>query len=202
MAFTSYKNVAAVVQAFGVKHTEEDFLEISDVELSRSFLEEFEFTRKYIHTRASEPAICENVIYPILREAYKKYADNLALWSHKSIHYDEDLCGTPDYLFASRSALSRTVLEKPLLMVVEAKKNDFEAGWGQCLAEMIAAQKINDTTSCAVYGIVTDGEVWKFGKLIENNFIENGFMLTVSELKKVVGALDFLLEAVRRQTVD
>ncbi|MCP4658428.1 MAG: hypothetical protein GY856_23685 [bacterium] len=199
MAFADYKSIATVLKAFGIRYTEEKFIEIPEVELSPGFLEEFDFSRKYIDTGASESAICENIIYPILREAYKKYADDLALWSHKAVRYDEDLSGVPDYLVAKRSELGKVVLEKPLLMIVEARKNDFEEGWGRCLAEMIAAQKINDAPSCVVYGIVTDGEVWKFGKLLKSEFAENGFLLTVSELERVVGALDFVLANVKKQ---
>ena len=29
----------------------------------------------------------------------------------------------------------------PLIICVEAKKNDFEQGWGQCLAELVAGPK-------------------------------------------------------------
>jgi hypothetical protein len=38
--------------------------------------------------------------------------------------------------------LGKTVLEAPMVIVVEAKKNDFEQGWGQCLAELAASQKL------------------------------------------------------------
>jgi hypothetical protein len=38
---------------------------------------------------------------------------------------------------ATKSELGKKVLESPLLAVVEAKKNDFEQGWGQCLAESV-----------------------------------------------------------------
>ncbi len=39
------------------------------------------------------------------------------------------------------------LINTPLLSVMEAKKEDFEMGWGQCLAELIACQKINDSDS-------------------------------------------------------
>ena len=51
----------------------------------------------------------------------------------------------------------------PLIILVEAKKNDFDQGWGQCIAEIIAAQKINADTDFPVYGIVSDGTLWQFG---------------------------------------
>jgi hypothetical protein len=33
--------------------------------------------------------------------------------------------------------------EEPYLIVIEAKKDNFEEGWGQCLVELITAQKLN-----------------------------------------------------------
>jgi hypothetical protein len=64
-----------------------------------------------------------------------------ALWSHKSISASEMLVGTPDYMIAKRSELGKNVLGNPLILIVEAKQNDFKKGWGQCLAELVAAQQ-------------------------------------------------------------
>ncbi len=50
-------------------------------------------------------------------------------------------------------------------MLVEAKQDNFEAGWAQCLAEMIAAQRLNETAQIIIYGIVSNGNLWQFGKL-------------------------------------
>ena len=47
-----------------------------------------------------------------------------------------------DSFISTRSELGKLVVGTPLIMLVEAKKNDFEIGWGQCLAELVAAQKI------------------------------------------------------------
>ena len=40
--------------------------------------------------------------------------------------------------------------------VVEAKKDNFEEGWGQCLAELIAAQKLNGDQNNRLFGIVSN----------------------------------------------
>ena len=57
------------------------------------------------------------------------------------------------------------MLGSPIIVVVEAKRSDFIEGWGQCLAGLVAAQKINDDNAIPVYGIVTDGALWEFGKI-------------------------------------
>src|SRR5205807_2439021 len=56
-------------------------------------------------------------------------------------------------------------LRAPLVTVVEAKKNDIEAGLGQCVAQMVAARDYNEREGAglpALYGCVTTGEAWQF----------------------------------------
>ena len=125
---------------------------------------------------------------------YKTYYDRFSLWIQKPIAYNDRLNGTPDYLIATKSALGKTVLETPLVMIVEAKKNDFEQGWGQCLAELVAAQKINEDENLAVYGIVTDGKLWEFGRLIGTTFSKNTESFTVDHLARLFGALNLIFQ--------
>ena len=106
------------------------------------------------------------------------------------IIYDETLNGTPSYLVATKSELGMTVIGTPLIMLVEAKKNDFEQGWGQCLAELVAAQKINDDIDIPVYGIVTDGAWWQFGKLVGNSFTQNRTNFSIDNLPDLFGAIN------------
>jgi hypothetical protein len=150
------------------------------------------FNRQYLDVFSSEASRCENVIYPILREVYKRYAANYSLWSHKSLLCDEVLSGIPDYLITSRSELGKNILGQPIVVVVEAKQNNFTEGWGQCLAELVAAQLLNQATF-PVYGIVTDGEVWHFGKLVEQTFIKNENVFAINELSKIFGAISFMI---------
>jgi hypothetical protein len=84
------------------------------------------------------------------------------------------------------------VLAMPLLVVVEAKRNDFEEGWGQCLAELVAAQTLNKEPSRPVYGIVTDGKRWEFGKLIQNIFSENIETYSIDHVQSLFSALHSL----------
>ena len=139
---------------------------------------------------SSEASRCEAVIFPILREVYKRYTDSIALWIKEPITYDETLNGTPDYLISTKSELGITVVGTPLIMLVEAKKNDFEQGWGQCLSELVAAQKINDDSSFPVYGIVIDGTLWEFGRLVNDTFTRNRTNFTLANLPILFGAVD------------
>lgn len=194
MAFTDFKSIQQVQEAFKIKYVEEEYLQYEDIAPSPEFLAEFEFSRRNIDVFSSESSRCENVIYPIMRDVYKHYVEAYSLWSHKTLSYDEILSGVPDYLITSKSSLGKTMLGLPIVVVVEAKQNNFTEGWGQCLAELLAAQKINHDDRQPVHGIVTDGEAWHFGKLVADTFVKNEDVLALADLKKLFGAIGFVLK--------
>ena len=197
MAFSDFKTIAEVLERFRITYTVQDFIKIEEptVTPSEQFLEEFEFCTQHIDIFASEAARCEAIIFPILKEVYKPYADNYALWIKKPIAYDETLSGTPDYLISTRSELGLLVVGVPLIVLVEAKKNDFDQGWGQCIAEMLAVQKINEDSDISVYGIVSDGTMWQFGLLVGDAFTRNKTSGTMDNLPHLFGAIDAVFKA-------
>jgi hypothetical protein len=77
-------------------------------------------------------------------------------------------------------------------VVVEAKKDNFEAGWGQCLAELIAVQKINQLPEQVVYGIVSNGDYWEFGQLKQSVFTKNIKVYTLQTLDSLMAALNYV----------
>ncbi len=194
MAFTDFKSADEVQKAYQVRYVEKDFITIHPKTLPEYFVQEFEFNRDNFDVFGSEASRCEAVIYPILREACKSFIREYSLWSHKSIAADPILTGTPDYIIAKRSQLGKNVLDFPLVLVAEAKQNDFARGWGQCLAEMVAAQRLNGNEEIAVYGIVTDGETWQFGQLAGKVFTKNLSRATIDRLEEVYGAVFGLIE--------
>ena len=199
MAFSDFKTIPEVQKKFGIRHIENDFIKIEgDVSPSEQFLQELEFSRRYIPVFASEGARCEAVIYPVLREVYKAYAANYALWIKEPLAYDETLSGTPDYFVSTRSELGKLIVGTPLIIFVEAKKNDFEQGWGQCLAELVAAQKINANTDVPVHGIVSDGRSWEFGHLVGDAFTQNRTSFSVEDMPSLFGAINSVFKAANK----
>lgn len=196
MSFSEYKEIGKVQVEYNIILNETDFIFAKLIEPSEIFLCEFRFTTENLPVFTSEGARTEAVIFPILREVYKDYSDKFVLWIQKFFVYDAKLNGTPDYLIATKSPLGKTVLAKPLLGVVEAKKNDFEVGWAQCLAEIIAIQKLNEDDQTAVFGIVTDGERWQFGKLKENNLTRHTKSFDLDNLPELFGALHFVFQSI------
>lgn len=197
MAFSDYRNISQVQKEFQIRYVEAHYITAPDVAPSETFLREFEFSLENIDVYTSEAARTETIIFPILREVYKSHHDRFSLWIQKPITYDSQLSGTPDYLVGTKSALGKTVLESPLVIIVEAKKNDFEQGWGQCLAELIAARNINGEDSGEVHGVVTDGKLWEFGKLAADVFTKNIESFTIDHLPRLFGALHFVFQSVR-----
>ncbi len=84
------------------------------------------------------------MIIPILQEIWKHYRSKLILWSHQKLSYDNNLTETHKYILAKKSPLGKRIFDQPYFVLIEAKQDDFDAGWGQCLAEMIAAKKLNE----------------------------------------------------------
>ena len=142
----------------------------------------------------SEDAICENLIYPVLKEVWKPYRSKLTLWSHEALAYDDDLSGIPDYTVTQRNSLSTIVFDKPYFLMVEAKQDKFEEGWSQCLAEMIAVQRINDDFVSDVFGIVSNGKIWQFGKLVGDVFTRNKNMYMIQDLDKLFAAVNYIFQ--------
>ncbi len=201
MAFSDFKTISEVQEKFRIKYTEDDFVKSEPLDPSAEFLRDFKFTREHINVFASEASRCEAIIFPVLKESYKAHADQYALWIKQSIAYDDVLNSTPDYFVSTRSELGKTVVGSPLILLVEARKNDFEQGWGQCLAELVTAQKINarnrgGSTNFPVYGIVTDGTLWQFGQLIGDTFAQNRTDFVLANLPVLFGAVDSVFKAV------
>lgn len=195
MAFSDYKNIGQVQREFGIKYWEENFIPPGELEPSAVFVQEFEFNQANIDIFSSEGARAEAVIFPVLREVYKRHHDKYTLWIQKYITCDEKLSGTPDYILATKSELGKTVLEAPLVMMAEAKKNDFEQGWGQCLAELVAAQKLNGDADRPVYGVVTDGLMWQFARLANGTIVKNPTVGTIDGIPRLLGMLDFIFQS-------
>lgn len=203
MAFTDFNSADEVQQAYRIVYTETEFLHFEPKSPPPSWRAEFEFGLRHFDVFTSEASRCEAVIYPVLREVCKAFIAEYALWSHKSIAAEDDarLFGTPDYLIARRSELGKNVLGFPLVLIAEAKQNNFAKGWGQCLAELVAARSLNGDPRQTVYGIVTDAEVWQFGKLEEHRFTRNPTRATIDDITEVFGAVHRVMELATGRTV-
>ena len=202
MAFTNqFKSLAAVLKHYQIHYDEADFQIIKTILLNDEVREDILFTLKEVAYDVSEAAICENLIYPLLKAAWKNYADIFSIWSHTALEYDDELTGIPDYLISKRSDLGKIIFDNPLLAVVEAKKDNFSAGWAQCALEMVAIQKINDNPNFEIYGLVSNGEIWEIAKLKNQKFTFYNKRFVIEELDNLFNVLVSILELCKRQLV-
>ena len=194
MAFSSYKTISEVLKEFQVTYTESNFMGEAAFQISDYFRDDLELVMREGVVYNSEFAICENLIYPVLKEVWKLYSRKFTLWSHQSLNYDTKLSGFPEYILARRSSLGKVVFDKPYFILVEAKQDNFEAGWAQCLAEMIAAQMLNEEFKIVIFGIDSNGERWQFGKLESELFSINIKYYSIQELDKLFVAVNYIFQ--------
>jgi hypothetical protein len=198
MSLSNFKSLGATVKELQVIYTEANFVTQAAFPVSEYFQQDLEYVMREGVVNNSEFAICENLIYPILKEIWKAYSSKFTLWSHQLLTCDDALSGYPEYVLARRSPLGKVVFDKPYLLIVEAKQDNFDWGWGQCLAEMVAAQRLNgelaDKSAIAIFGIVSNGINWEFGKLEGNRFTHHPAPYSIFELKSLFAVVNYLFQ--------
>ncbi len=117
---------------------------------------------------STEKSRSEAIINPVLLEVHRIFNQQIGVFSGEEFNVDTTLGlnGVCDFLI-SRSP-EQLDIEAPAIIVVEAKKEDLKVGLGQCIAEMVAAQKFNENKGRSIkviYGIVSSGTQWRFLKL-------------------------------------
>ncbi|MEH2376936.1 hypothetical protein [Nostoc sp.] len=116
----------------------------------------------------TEKARSEVIINPVLLEVRRIFNSSISVFSGEEFNVDASigLNGVCDFLLC-RSPEQLTV-EAPAIVIVEAKKSDLKSGLGQCIAEMVAAQRFNQAREqplTAIYGTVSSGTQWRFLRL-------------------------------------
>lgn len=117
---------------------------------------------------SSEKARSEGIINPVLLEVRRQLKGEISVFSGEefNVEPEAELTGYVDFLI-SRSS-EQLYIKAPAVVLVEAKKEDLKPALGQCLAEMVAAQRFNQQKLqpiSTIYGTVTSGTAWRFLKL-------------------------------------
>jgi hypothetical protein len=144
----------------------------------------------------SEKARSEFIVAPILLAARELTGNAVAIYSGQRLDVDpaRGLTGECDFLLARSEPVPR--LRAPLLAVVEAKKNDIEAGLGPCVAQMVATGLYNERSDVAlpaVYGCVTTGEAWQFLRLEGSAVTIGRGRLYIDNVGGILAALQAIL---------
>lgn len=142
----------------------------------------------------SEKSRSEFIVVPILLASRELSQEKLAIYSGKRLDVDPEkgLVGECDFILTLSPPI--LPLRSPIVTLVEAKKNDVEAGLGQCIAQMVAARIFNQSANCSgfpIFGCVTTGEVWQFLKLQE-------FVVSMDERRFYLDDVGSILAVIQR----
>jgi hypothetical protein len=193
MAYSEF-TLAKVKKQFDLTTSEDTdiFSAVPELEASKYLAETLSYNVPLALASNSEKARSEMIIAPILIEVRKQLQSQFSLFSGIDFNIDAEkgLAGFCDFII-SRSS-ERLFVSAPVMMLVEAKKEDILAGLGQCVAEMVAAQIFNEREGneiSVIYGTVTSGTNWKFlklrGKVVEIDLVE----YYLRDVNKILGIL-------------
>ncbi|HLO49761.1 MAG TPA: hypothetical protein VK211_15200 [Kamptonema sp.] len=140
----------------------------------------------------SEKARSELIIAPILVDLRRQFNDQVSLFSGIDFTVDDTkgLNGICDFLIAQSPEL--LTITAPVITIVEAKKENLNAGLGQCIAEMVAARIFNERSGNEIkiiYGVVTTGTNWRFLKLEEEIIKIDLSEYYLANVNKILGIL-------------
>ncbi len=168
MSYRQFKNLEQTIEAFELTVVESVFFPAIAAVVPSDMLVTFLGRSVPIVSAASEKARSEGIIYPVLLEVRDLLDDQISLFSGRDFNVDAKagLNGIVDFLICRSPIVS--VPSAPAVVLVEAKKADIESGYGQCVAEMVAATRFNQHKGMShlpVYGCVSNGLLWRFLKL-------------------------------------
>lgn len=140
----------------------------------------------------TEKARSELIVADVLVELREHCDRRISLFSGIDFNIDSEqgLTGVCDFLVSLSP--NQFYLEAPAIILVEAKNLDLKLGLGQCVAEMLAAQRFNaekgNDIPC-VYGASTTGVEWLFLKLQGKCLHIDMTTYTIERCDRILGIL-------------
>jgi hypothetical protein len=176
----SYKEAC---QYLGVTELKRWTLEAEPVPSSPFFRQQWERLQRF---DLESLEVSKTLLVDAICEEGLERCKRLKVWKGAYLE-GKTVCGNVDYLIAERQA----DLAVPFACVIEAKKDAFERGTAQCLVEMKACQWVNQQLGrvLTIYGIVTNGEGWKFYRLAMNGEVSESLLYGIGEMSIVLGLL-------------
>ncbi len=168
------------------------FSEIAPVEPSAHLTASLERNLPFALAMGTEKAKSELIVSDILVELCLHFDNRVSLFSGIDFNVDASngLTGVCDFLVSLSPETFD--LEAPVIALVEAKNADVKQGVGQCVAEMVAAQRFNaeagNDIPC-VYGATTSGTEWLFFKLAEQTLSVDLKVYQIERCDRILGIL-------------
>ena len=193
MAYSNF-TLQTVREAFDLEETDTAHLFAGSEPMPPSELLTAVLTRKIPLATAigTEKAKSEMIVADVLVELREQLQHRISLFSGIDFNVDDEsgLIGVCDFLISLSPV--QFVLETPVIVLVEAKNDNLEVGLGQCVAEMVAAQRFNAEAGNdipRVYGATTSGVDWRFLKLEGKKLHIDMAVYQIERYDKVLGIL-------------
>jgi hypothetical protein len=200
MPYSQFTTIGKVKKAFEITVIENGrFIpEVNAINASNVLLGYLAESLPIVSTSGSEKARSEGIIYPVLLEVRRILERRTSLFSGESFDVDESvgLNGLCDFLITRSTEVLE--IESPVVVLVEAQKTDLKTGIGQCLAEMIAAQRFNEAAAnsiSVIYGCVSNGLQWQFLKLQEKEATIDLNVYSLLPVDQILGFLAWMAES-------
>lgn len=145
----------------------------------------------------TEKAKSEMIVADILVELREQLERRISLFSGIDFNVDPEngLTGVCDFVVSLSPR--QFSLKAPVIVLVEAKNDNLEIGLGQCVAEMVAAQRFNAQEGNdipRIYGATTSGADWRFLKLEEKKLYIDMSVYQIERCDKVLGILTSMVK--------
>ena len=145
----------------------------------------------------TEKAKSELIVSEVLFELREHFQRRISLFSGVDFSVDDESgsVGVCDFLI-SLSPWQEFV-EAPVIVLVEAKNDNPRDGAGQCVAEMLAAQRFNAEKRNEiprVYGATTTGVMWRFMKLEGQRLSIDMAVYQLVQCEQIFGILASMVE--------
>ena len=197
MAYNKF-TLKGVLQKFSLSMTEKKDLfaaaqPVAPSQILQTLLSEYTDVATSTNT---EKARSELLISPILMDVRRHLDNRISLFS--GIKFDVDkaqgLNGYCDFLISQSPGQQFVVA--PVVAIAEAKNDNPLNGFGQCIAEMVAAQIFNEregTPRKVIYGVATTGVAWRFLQLEGQRLTIDQPDIYITDLEKILGVLVYLV---------
>jgi hypothetical protein len=184
---------------FSLQISSESFFSDLEPIAPSDYLKQALIRSKPFQTTGSEKARSEFIIAPILLELRYLKNNSISVFSGEEFTVDKDLglSGICDFLISQTG--NELIIEAPVIALVEAKKGVLKDGWGQCVAEMVAAKKFNENRGKSIkriYGIVTSGSLWHFFQMKEDVVFLDPNEYSLAPVDNLLAILDWMVSDV------
>ena len=191
MAYSNFK-LDELVKIFDltIQENSELFDTIPELECSEHLMTTLQETVDLAVAINTEKARSEMIIAPVLLELRRKLKHQISLFSGVDFTVD----GVCDFIISKNP--EQLFIRQPIITIVEAKNENLNSGFGQCIAEAIAAQIFNQqegNKTPVIYGVVTIGTIWRFLKLVGKTVEIDLSEYYIKDINKILGILYYAI---------